>query len=35
MHRSAGARHERAGMADDVAGETVRGAGRLQRLAAG
>src|ERR1051326_6580602 len=35
MHRRADTRHERAGMADDVAGEAVCGAGGLQRLAAG
>jgi hypothetical protein len=35
MHRRADARHERAGMADDVAGEAMRGAGGLQRVAAG
>jgi len=31
MHRRTHARHQRAGMADDVAGEAVGGAGGLQR----
>jgi len=35
MHSSTHARHQRARMADDVAGEAVGGGGGLQRLAAG
>src|SRR6478736_2856268 len=35
VHRGRGARHERAGMADHVASEAVRGARRLRWVAAG